>query len=165
MHRIPTSLRALSIAAVTVLLATGALLLGPRSTGGAQTPTAAAASGPFTVEYYYKVRWGHFDEFMELYQRNHYPILQRQRQLGRIVSMTAAYPLYHASEGSRWDMRFTIVWKDAATAHDDFDASPIIRELYPDSVKFRAEEQRRFELLLEHTDVPVDVDDLSGWRR
>jgi len=165
MHRIPSSLRTLSIVALAALLATGALLLGPGSTGGAQTPTPAAASGPFTVEYYYKVRWGHFDEFMALYQRNHYPILQRQRQLGRIVSMTAAYPLYHASEGSRWDMRFTIVWKDAATAHDDFDASPIIRELYPDSVKFRAEEQRRFELLLEHTDVPVDVDDLSGWRR
>ena len=125
MHRIPSSLRTLSIVVLAALLATGALILGPGSTGGAQTPTAAAASGPFTVEYYYKVRWGHFDEFMELYQRNHYPILQRQRQLGRIVSMTAAYPLYHASEGSRWDMRFTIVWKDAATAHDDFDASPI----------------------------------------
>ena len=167
MFRIRFPLRRLSRVA---LLAAGALA-GPRAIGRAQTPAPnapparAPAAGTFTVEYYYKVKWGHFDEFMELYQRNHYPILQRQRQLGRIVSMAAAYPLYHASEGSRWDLRFTIAWKDAATAHDDFDASPIIRELYPDSVRFRTEEQRRFELLLEHTDVPVDVDDLSGWRR
>jgi hypothetical protein len=164
MYRIRFPLRPLSLVA---LLAAGALL-GHRAIGRAQTPTtppAAAASATFAVDYYYKVRWGHFDEFMELYRRNHYPILQRQRQLGRIVGMSAAYPLYHAGEAARWDLRFTIVWKDAATAHDDFDATPIIRELYPDSVKFRAEEQRRFELLLEHMDVPVSVDDLSGWRR
>ena len=125
----------------------------------------AAAARPFTVEYYYKVRWGHFAEFKELYQRNHYPLLKRYQQMGRIVSMSAAYPVYHAGEGARWDMRFTIVWKDAATAHDDFDQTPTIRELYPDQAKFRAEEQRRFELLVEHIDVPVVIDDWSGWPR
>ena len=121
-------------------------------------------SAPFAVEYYYKVKWGHFDEFMELYQRNHYPLLQRMQKLGRIVSMSAAYPVNHAAESARWDMRFTIVWKDAATAYDDFDDSAIIKELYPDEVKFRKEEQRRFELLLEHTDVPVSLDDLRKWK-
>ena len=132
--------------------------------------TAAAISQgpsarPFAVEYYYQVQWGHFDEFMELYKRNHYPILQRQQKLGRIISMSATYPVYHAGEAKRWDMRFTIVWKDAATANDDFDSSGIIKELYPDQVKFRKEEQRRFELLVEHMDVPVNVDDLAGWGR
>lgn len=126
--------------------------------------TQAAAARPFAVEYYYKVRWGHFEEFMELYQRNHYPILQRQQKLGRIVSMSAAYPVNHAAESARWDMRFTIVWKDAATAHEDFDDSALIKELYPDQEKFRKEEQRRFELLLEHTDVPVFQDDLKKWK-
>jgi hypothetical protein len=32
-------------------------------------------------------------------------------------------------------------------------------------MKFRKEEQRRFELLVEHMDVPVNVDDLAGWGR
>ena len=31
--------------------------------------------------------------------------------------------------------------------------------------RFQREEQRRFELLLEHTDVPVWVDDLKKWKK
>lgn len=146
-----------------------AVLLGYTSGDvGAQTPSAGtriAAPAPFTVEYYYKVRWGHFDEFLELYKKNHYPILQRLQHMGRIVSMSVAYPINHAGEANRWDMRFTIVWKDAATAHDDFDSSAIVKELYPDQTKFKAEEQRRFELLIEHMDVPVFVEDPAKWRR
>lgn len=124
----------------------------------------AAAASPFAVEYYYKVKWGHFDEFMELYTKNHYPILQRLQKMGRIVSMSAAYPINHAGEATRWDLRFTIVWKDAATAYEDFDQGPIVKELYPDQEKFKKEEQRRFELLIEHMDVPVVLDDLKKWR-
>lgn len=130
----------------------------------AQERPAAAAARTFAVEYYYKVKWGYFDEFTELYMKNHYPILQRFQKMGRIVSMSAAYPINHASESARWDMRFTIVWKDAATAHDEFDDSSIVKELYPDQDKFKKEEQRRFELLLEHTDVPVLIDDLKKWK-
>ena len=124
----------------------------------------AAAASPFAVEYSYKVKWGHFDEFMELYTKNHYPILQRLQKMGRIVSMSAAYPINHASEAARWDLRFTIIWKDAATAYEDFDQGPIVKELYPDQEKFKKEEQRRFELLIEHMDVPVVLDDLKKWR-
>jgi hypothetical protein len=124
-------------------------------------PDTAAA--PFAVEYYYKVKWGHFDEFKALYIRNHYPILLREQKMGRILSMNAAFPVNHAGEASRWDMRFTIVWKDAATAYDDFDSSSIAKELYPDQAKFKTEEQRRFELLLEHMDVPVTIDNLADW--
>lgn len=135
-----------------------------RADAQANSKREDAAAAPFAVEYYYKVKWGHFDEFMELYKRNHYPILQRMQKLGRIVSMSAAYPVNHAGESSRWDFRFTIVWKDAATAHEVFDDSSIKKELYPDQEKFRQEERRRFELLLEHMDVPVVLDDLRDWR-
>jgi len=148
-----------------VCFAVSGALLGAGSSAyedvSSASPTVAADG--FAVEYYYKVRWGHFDEFMELYQRNHYPILRRYEQMGRILRMTAAYPINHASETARWDLRYTIVWKDAATAYEDFDQSTIVKELYPDQAKFRAEEQRRFELLLEHTDVPVFIDDLAEW--
>ena len=149
--------------ALAPLLAAVALLVSDPSAVASQNPSAAAAR-PFTVEYYYKVRWGYTDEWIDLYQRNHYPILARQKQLGRIVSMSAAYPVNHAGEADRWDMRFTIVWKDAATAHDDFDASSIIKELYPDRARFGAEEKRRFELLEEHMDVPVFVEDPATWK-
>lgn len=161
----PRSIRRVS--RLTVLIAASVFVIGARNARTDRepiSPTPSAVDG-FAVEYYYKVRWGHFDEFMELYQRNHYPILLRHQQMGRILRMSAAYPINHANEAGRWDFRYTIVWKDAATAHDDFDDSAIVKELYPDQVKFKAEEQRRFELLLEHTDVPVFIDDLAEWPR
>ncbi len=130
---------------------------------GGISPALAQDDQPFPVEYYYKVRWGHFDEFLELYKRNHYPILVELQKLGRIVEMSAASPFYHAGENSRWDFRFTIVWKNAAVAHEDFDTSQIIQQLYPDRQKFQQEEQRRFQLLEEHRDVPVVEYDLATW--
>lgn len=152
---------ALTVAAFALLIG---LVAGPRVFAQSKQPPPSAAATPFAVEYYYKVKWGSFDEFLELYTKNHYPILQRFQKLGRIQSMSAAYPINHAGEAARWDFRFTIVWKDAATAYDDFDQSAIVKELYPDQQKFKKEEQRRFELLLEHMDVPIILDDLKKWR-
>jgi len=142
------------------------LALFTQSSGNAQSSAQqpAASAKPFAVEYYYKVKWGHFEEFLDLYKKNHYPILQRYQKLGRIQSMSAASPINHAGEATRWDFRFTIVWKDAATAHEEFDESSIVKELYPDQATFKKEEQRRFELLVEHMDVPVALDDLKTWR-
>ena len=149
---------------LTIALTAAALALAPRALGAqARSAPGAIAAAPFVVEYSYKVKWGYTAEWMELYQKNHYPVLLRQQKMGRILGMTAVTPVNHASEGSRWDLRFTIIWKDAATAHDGFDSSVIAKELYPDQATFKREEQRRFELLLEHTDVPVKVDDLTKW--
>jgi hypothetical protein len=39
----------------------------------------------------------------------------------------------------------------------------IVERLYPDQEKFLIEERRRFELIEEHTDVPVAAVDTSGW--
>ena len=43
--------------------------------------------------------------------------------------------------------------------------APSIREFYPDQAKFRVEERRRFERLLEHTDVSVRVVNPATWRK
>lgn len=127
-------------------------------------PAEPARAAGFVVEYYYKTKWGSFDEFLSLYVKNHLPILRRYQEMGRIVSMSAAFPVNHANESARWDMRFAIVWKDAATAYEDFaDATTITKELYPDEATFKREEQQRFSLLLEHLDVPVFLDDLATW--
>lgn len=136
--------------------------------GALPSPLAAqgqARAEPFVVEYYYKIKWGFTAEWMDLYRRNHYPILVKQQEMGRIVSMSAVTPVNHAGEANRWDFRFTIVWKDAATAHDAFDSSSIVKALYPDQQRFQREEQRRFELLLEHMDVPVYAEDLGSWKK
>ena len=119
---------------------------------------------PFTVEFYYKIKWGFFDEWLELYKKNHYPILKRFQEQGRILEMNAVFPANHAGEADRWDMRFTVVYRNAIDAHDfGLDTSDILEEFYPDQELFKKEEQRRFELMEEHTDIPVIFYDLSEW--
>jgi hypothetical protein len=135
----------------------------PLAVAQAQTAGATTAA-PFVVEYYYKTRWGAFDEFKALFKKNHYPVLMKEQALGRILKVTIDYPVYHGTEDGRWDMRVTITFKDAATAFAPFDNSTILKELYPDRGLFDAEEQRRFELLEAHWDLPVKAENLSSWK-
>ncbi|MBI3950494.1 MAG: hypothetical protein HY314_08580 [Acidobacteria bacterium] len=125
----------------------------------AQTPQSNQQDRPFVVEYYYKARWGYADEFIRLFKKNHYPVLKKQIETGRILRVTAVRPRYHSTEDGRWDYRVTIVFKNVAAAHDTTGEEVIIKQLYPDQEIFRREEQRRFEILLAHWDVPVvDMD-------
>lgn len=128
----------------------------------AQFPSAASAVNPdkpFVAEYYYKVKWGYADEFIALFKKNHYPLLKKEMEMGRILKVTATQPRYHATEDGRWDYRVTIVFKDAAVANDDFDTTPLLKQLFPDQETYKREEKRRFEILDAHWDVPIkDVD-------
>lgn len=131
----------------------------------ATPPTSSAAAGsdrPFVAEYYYKVKWGHAEEFITLFKKNHLPVLIRQVELGRIVEVTAATPRYHATEDGRWDYRVTIVFKNATVANETFDEAALARQLFPDQERYRREEQRRFEILDAHWDVPIKPLDLKA---
>jgi hypothetical protein len=117
------------------------------------------ADKPFAVEYYYKMKWGHADEFWELFKKNHYPILKKEIEMGRILEVRATKPRYHSTEDGRWDYRTTIIFKNAAIAEDNFDSSALAKQLYPDQETYKKEEQRRFEIVQAHWDVPIkDVD-------
>jgi hypothetical protein len=126
-----------------------------------QTTGSKEQNKPYTVEYYYKARWGFQDEFIQLFKKNHYPVLKKEIELGRILQVTATTPVYHFTEDGRWDYRITIVWKNSAMLSDDFNAETITKELYPDQETFKKEEQRRFEILLAHWDLPVETLDLQ----
>ena len=117
---------------------------------------------PFVAEYYYKAKWGHADEFIALFKKNHYPVLKKEMELGRILEVRAVQPRYHTTEDGRWDYRVTIVFKNAAIANDNFDASGIIKQLYPDQDTYKKEEQRRFEILDGHWDLPIKDVDLNA---
>lgn len=110
---------------------------------------------PYVVEYYYKTKWGYTDEFLRLFKKNHYPVLKKQIETGRILEVRAERPRYHTTEEGRWDYRVTIVFKNVAVAMDSSSEEAIIKQLYPDQETFRREEQRRFEILLAHWDVPI----------
>jgi len=120
---------------------------------------SAAQEQPYVVEYSYKAKWGHADEFLALFKKNHLPVLRKEIELGRILKVTVVAPRLHASEDARWDYRVVIVFRNAAIANDNFDSGPIIKQLFPDQDTYKKEEQRRFEILESHTDVPIkDVD-------
>ncbi len=124
----------------------------------AQTPS----DKPFVVEYYYKARWGSADEFLRLFKKNHYPLLKKQVELGRMLKVSMDTPRYHSTEDGRWDYRVTIVFKNSSAANDPFDEETLKKQLYPDQETYAREEQRRFEILLAHWDVPIKSVDLDA---
>ena len=135
------------------------LSLAAASAAAAQAPPAGAST-PFVVEYYYTTSWGHADEFIRLFKKNHYPVLRRRMEMGDILEIKAEAPRFHGTEEGRWDYRVTIVWKNASVLHEPFPDAEL-RRLYPDQETFRREEQRRFEILIAHWDLPVVPVDLT----
>lgn len=119
-------------------------------------PPHQAADQPYTMEYYYKVQWGRQQEFLQLFLKNHYPLLQKNVASGRILSVKVETPANHGTEEGRWDYRVTIRFKNStlATTSNPNEAA-FIKELWPDQEKYLREEQRRFEILLAHWDMPV----------
>ncbi len=119
-------------------------------------PPTTAASQPYAIEYYYKTQWGHQQEFLNLFLKNHYPLLKRIQASGRVLSVKIESPAYHTTEEGRWDYRVTIVWKDSTVATTpDPNEAKFIHELWPDQSTYEKEEQRRFEILISHWDLPV----------
>ena len=119
-------------------------------------PPQGAANQPYTMEYYYRVQWGHQQEFLQLFLKNHYPLLQKEVEMGRILSVKIETPANHMTEESRWDYRVTLVFKNSALATSaNPDEPALIKQLWPDQATFQKEEQRRFEILLSHWDLPV----------
>lgn len=115
----------------------------------------------FITEAYYRIQWGHFEEFMELFKRNHYPILVELEKRGVIESMEAAFPINHASEESRWDFRLRISLRDTDRMASEF--PKVSKLVFPDQIRLAKEEQRRFSLLTAHTDIVIRLDDMSSW--
>jgi hypothetical protein len=151
-------LAALILAAAIAALPASGAHPSPQSSAS----TASAADKSFIVEYYYKVKWGHADEFVALFKKNHYPVLKKEIELGRMLRVSAVTPRYHSTEEGRWDYRITIVYKNAAIAHDDFDSASFLKQLFPDQETYKREEQRRFEILDAHWDIPLKDMDLDA---
>src|ERR1035441_2155707 len=61
---------------------------------------ADASGKPFAVEYYYKAKWGYADEFLQLFKKNHYPLLKKQVEMGRMLKVWMDQPRYHTQRKS-----------------------------------------------------------------
>jgi hypothetical protein len=158
--KISKAKRVVGIAAIAL-----AALLWSSTLGAGARQSAMAAEGkeqPYAIEYYYKAKWGHAEEFLALFKKNHYPVLKKEIELGRMLKVSMTVPRYHTTEDGRWDYRVTIVFKNATIANDNFDSSVVIKQLYPDQETYKKEEQRRFEILDAHWDLPIKDLDLDA---
>jgi hypothetical protein len=123
---------------------------------GQGSPPQTSADQPYVMEFYYKTQWGHQQEFLQLFLKNHYPLLKRVMETGRILAVKIETPANHLPEDARWDYRVTIRFKNSALATSANPAEEeMIKQLWPDQDTYKREEQRRFEILLAHWDVPV----------
>jgi DNA-binding PadR family transcriptional regulator len=131
------------------------VIASPARAQAPSSPKEPAKEPAYEVEYYYKVQWGHADEWLALFKKNHLPVLKALKEQGRIVEIEMERPRYHATEDGRWDFRVTLAWKNFAASNDPGTEQALIRKLFPDQETFKREERRRFEILLAHWDLPI----------
>jgi len=113
------------------------------------------SAGPVTVQYFYRIRWGFQDEFVELFERNHWPLLRAQVESGRMLDVHAYAPRFHGDGRADWTFQVAITYRDWASmeAHTDPET---VKRLYPDAEKLKREERRRFELVEAHWDAALE---------
>jgi hypothetical protein len=132
------------------------LLLSAIFTLAASTVTGQDNKSYFTIENYYKVKWGFAEEFVNLWKVNHYPLLKKAMEKGDIISVEANKPVLHSGEDTRWDFKVALVFKNVEAAFDPEVTTPYKKQLYPNLDKLAKDEQHRFELLISHWDVMIE---------
>jgi hypothetical protein len=147
------------------LMATLSLRSGHADAVFAQAPAAqSGARAERTTWFFYKVKWGHQEEFVDLFQKNHYPVLKEEVKAGRMTSVRTFVPTYHGDGRADWTFAVAITFKDTAAMMGPSGEEEIVRRLYPNHAQFLKEEQRRFEILDAHWDVPLNEVDIDTRR-
>ena len=127
----------------------------PAARAEAQAPKPSAATDK-TAWYFYRVKWGFQAEFEDLFRRNHWPVLMEGQKRGRITSVKVYAPSYHGDGRADWTFAVEIKFRNVEAFVAPSNDAEITKQLYPDQEKFRKEEQRRFEILDAHWDVPLN---------
>lgn len=136
-----------------LLLVFTAMALGSL-TLGAQAPPRQAAGEPKVTWYFYTVKWGFQDEFLDLFQKNHYPLLKAREKAGQYASVRTFVPEFHGDGRADWTFAVELVTPPGAPTTPTNEE--LIARLYPDRATFDREERRRFEILAAHWDVPLN---------
>lgn len=123
----------------------------------AQAP-ARSVEASKTTWYFYTVKWGFQEEFLDLFARNHYPILKALEAAGHYTRVRTYVPTNHGDGRADWTFAVELVEPANPPAVDE---EALVKKLFPDQEKFKREEQRRFEILVAHWDVPLNVVDLG----
>src|SRR6059058_4739821 len=96
MH-VQTSLRSRRFL-VTTLVGAGIVCAAAIGVNAGQSAAAEAKDQPYAIEYYYKAKWGHAEEFLALFKKNHYPVLKKEMELGRMLKVSCDAAVSHDGE-------------------------------------------------------------------
>jgi hypothetical protein len=108
------------------------------------------------VAYFYKVRWGFQAEFERLFFKNHYPLLMAQKKEGSRLRAVEVYrPTFHGEGRADWTFLVVITFANWAALGAPSQEEELARRLFPDQETYQKEEQRRFEILDAHWDIPL----------
>ena len=108
-----------------------------------------AQTQPWAIEVYYEIRDGYEQEFLELYKKNHWPVLSAEIDDGSLISVDIDAQQFAPPGGHKWDYRVTMVFTNILYRHEFLERSQeeIIDRLYPDRERFDLEERRRMEII------------------
>ena len=117
----------------------------------AQTPTGYSG-GPVTSAAYYRIAPGHLDEWLALYKKYHYPIMQYEIKQGVVKSETMYKRGVHELSPA-WDFVAVIVYRDLdAEVEVEKERAQVMKTVFPDKADFEAGDRKRWELTTEHWD-------------
>ena len=96
-------------------------------------PSFAQAPRPgvkgYEVEWVYRVRYGHIDEWWDIFRKYQVALLDREKVLGYVVDYRIYHPQLHTDENARWDYRVEIVYRDfEGSSHED----ELTEQMFPD---------------------------------
>jgi hypothetical protein len=128
------------------------LALVPKSTSvHAQTPTGYSG-GPVTAAAFYRIAAGRQDEWLALYKKYHYPIMQYEIKQGLVKSETMYKRGVHELSPN-WDFVAVIVYRDLdAEVEVEKERAQVMKTVFPDKTDFEAGDRKRWELTTEHWD-------------
>jgi hypothetical protein len=118
------------------------------------TETPPPADSPVTMAVYYKVPPGKRTEWLTLYKKYHYPVMQQFVKDG-VLKSVKIYQRRFRSQSPAWDYEVVLVWRDWNAIEEGHVKEPgVIRRMYSDMSDYEHADQRRFEL---QTDVWIDL--------
>jgi hypothetical protein len=133
------------------------LSVGNRPVHSQSTPPREGS--PYIVEWVYKIKPGYADEWNRIFWKYQITGLNRQKEAGTVTKYIVQRPAHHAAMADRWDLRVIIYYKnqpgDRPGRGPGEAAGPGRggRGLSPaDQETRRKEENRRWELTLDHWD-------------
>jgi len=156
--RVRPNSQSLAMAAIALLIVLAGVSQ-VRSQQTASNPAGSSGDKPYLVEWVYRVKWGFADEFWQIFKKYQIATLNREKELGYVMSYTVYRPGQHTGEDTRWEYRIVITYKNISSSQH---GSEVEKQLFPDQAAMKRGENRRWELTEAHYDLPIKIIDPNG---